>query len=228
MATVASREERTWRARASSRLDHLEKSAKLLASASPSVAAYLGSQHHRLSFSFTHELNNADLLKGKDLRSSLCGRCGNAMIPGRNCEVRSNGVSKKAAKNSSSAATVPKEMRIVYRCKRCEGKTSITTAAKYPQAMKYKRQAVEETKLAAPIAQEPDEQKNAPSLSTQKILRSDDIAPPVETVPANANARSKGRAKARKGGLQAMLQKNKQTGSQSGFGLDLMDFMGPG
>jgi len=44
----------------------------------------------------------------------------------------------------------------------------------------------------------------------------------VVEVPKTANASSKQRQKARKGGLQAMLEKNKTQTSNPGF--DLMDF----
>jgi hypothetical protein len=43
-----------------------------------------------------------------------------------------------------------------------------------------------------------------------------------EKVPRTANANSKQRQKARKGGLQAMLEKNKSQATSKGF--DLMDF----
>ncbi|KAF2691317.1 hypothetical protein K458DRAFT_287683 [Lentithecium fluviatile CBS 122367] len=65
-------------------------------------------------------------------------------------------------------------------------------------------------------------------------MKDDESAQTVSTKPLaeehskiskSANATSKQRKKARKGGLQAMLDKNKTTNSAPGLGLDFMDFM---
>jgi hypothetical protein len=66
-------------------------------------------------------------------------------------------------------------------------------------------------KLASPIVSNPG------IIATSKPVKEDD-----QKVLKTANASSKQRQRARKGGLQAMLEKNKtQSLSQ---GLDLMDF----
>ncbi|KAL1599729.1 hypothetical protein SLS60_007532 [Paraconiothyrium brasiliense] len=74
--------------------------------------------------------------------------------------------------------------------------------------------------------------KHVSSNSTRKALEAVkplDSDKPIgegqDKVTKSANATSKQRKKSRKGGLQAMLEKNKSQSSGSGLGLDLMDFM---
>ncbi|EMD84768.1 hypothetical protein COCC4DRAFT_187988 [Bipolaris maydis ATCC 48331] len=66
-------------------------------------------------------------------------------------------------------------------------------------------------------------QKSAPVLDAGPIPTSKNPAKEVDNAPKTLNASSKQRQKARKGGLQAMLDKKKSQHSASG-GLDLMDF----
>ncbi|KAH0541310.1 hypothetical protein FGG08_004234 [Glutinoglossum americanum] len=201
-------------------LRYLNDAAHLLSIESPAVSAHLLSQYNKLTFE--GELNPSDARK-----RSVCGACGNIMIPGWTCHVRRKGEESrrslrgpptKGPKSESRGAapgpalqTDKVEMKVEYECRLC-GRTTRQILPKKPP---LKRPA----RLAA-LSSVPSRLMASPSTLTRN---SDlDAAKPI---PANAS--SKKRAKARKqGGLQALLAKKKEEGEQVGdFGLDLMDLM---
>jgi RNase P subunit RPR2 len=185
-----------------SRANYLRDAAHLLAISSPAASAFLGSARSR----FIEDVESEIPAKEWDaLRRETCGACGSLLVPGWSCAVstksqlhpQSQGSSRKG-KTSNRTTTPPST---VYDCLRCHRKT---------EQLLQTRPRRHSKKSKAPLAPQP-------SVITNKMLKEDD-AKTIKT----ANASSKQRQKARKGGLQAMLEKNKAKSSSQG--LDLMDF----
>ncbi|KAF2131571.1 hypothetical protein P153DRAFT_383665 [Dothidotthia symphoricarpi CBS 119687] len=180
----------------------LQEAAHLLAVSSPAASAFLGSARDRL-FEDTEQG-----IPAKDwdaLRRETCGACGNRMIPGWSCKITTrtlSGVVVKKKPAIPNKSTRP-EKNIVLDCLRCRRKT-IQSLQPRPSRHIRKSKSRVEAKSTLDLVQPTKEEEN-------KVLKS-------------ANANSKQRKKARKGGLQAMLEKNKTNSSQGGLGLDLMDF----
>jgi hypothetical protein len=133
------------------------------------------------------------------IRRETCGACGVLMIPGWSCQISNrtgpeNGRrrGKKDPNKSETARTT-----MTYQCLRCNRTTEQTLLPQARRNMK-KTRSVTTTLEIRPSKKEEDAK------------------------PKTANASSKQRQKARKGGLQAMLEKNKSQTSK--VGLDLMDF----
>lgn len=178
------------------RANFLQEAAHLLSACSPAAAAFLGSARERL-------IEDADLdLQSKELealRRQICGACGSVMIPGWSCKVSSLpqcNVQKAKRKESPKAST----KSTVYTCARCHRETPQTLPPGPPTSLR-------KSKIRSDAKPVPD------------LKSKDDDS----KVSKTANASSKQRQKARKGGLQAMLEKNKTQSSSSG-GFDLMDF----
>ncbi|KAH7080284.1 hypothetical protein BKA63DRAFT_240060 [Paraphoma chrysanthemicola] len=173
----------------------LHEAAHLLAVSSPSASAFIGSA--RLTFI---ENANVDIsVKEREaLRRGTCGACGSLLIPGWSSRISSEtqgkDQKKKAAKDTAAAKT-----NVVSECLRCHRKTEQNLQPQPRRKLRGQQKA------------------SATTLVTR-------IKPVVEDskLPKTANASSKQRQKARKGGLQAMLEKNKTQNSSQGF--DLMDF----
>ncbi|KAI9770585.1 MAG: hypothetical protein M1840_003176 [Geoglossum simile] len=201
------------------RLRYLDGAAHLLSVESPAVSAQLLSQYNTTASE--NELNPSDARK-----RSVCGACGNIMVPGWTCNVRSQRSGRKKGskrslekrRSSRSQKTGPSsvpgangiemnELEMVYECRVC-GRATRQTLPKNPPP---RRPARNTSPITGPLA-------------PAKHLGADAIEPPK---PAAANASSKKRAKARKqGGLQALLAKRKEVAEQTAdFGLDLMDLM---
>jgi hypothetical protein len=185
-----------------SRFSYLQEAAHLLAVSSPSTSAFLGSARDRLV-----EDTDADVptREWDALRREACGACGNMLIPGWSCDV-SNGPQprKEPAKGKTkSNCSLTSETNVIYQCRRCHRKTE--------QLLQRQQQRHLNKKSTMPIIQKPV------AISTNKSAKEDDAK-----VLKTSNSSSKQRQKARKGGLQAMLDKTKsQSSSQA---LDLMDF----
>ncbi|KAF2869981.1 hypothetical protein BDV95DRAFT_454573, partial [Massariosphaeria phaeospora] len=184
------------------RVKFLQEAAHVLAIGSPTTSAALGAARDRLL-----ETQNADIdAPNKDwdaLRRELCGACGSLMVPGWSCAVTRRAPpakpSKKSKEDTSQRVSRP-EKTVTYSCLRCGRKTIQSLPLRPPKHMK---------KAARKNASnDPQSTPDDPSRLTKA-----------------ANASSKQRKKARKGGLQALLEKSKtQTSNQSGLGLELMDF----
>jgi RNase P subunit RPR2 len=183
-----------------SRADYLRDAAHLLAVSSPAASAFLGSARNR----FIEEVGSEIPAKEWDaLRRETCGACGSLLVPGWSCEISTNsqphsqGSSQKGKPNGRTTSNPS----TVYNCLRCHRRTVQMLQPRPKRHLKNSK---------TPLAPQP-------SVPTSKIVKEDD----PKTIKT-ANASSKQRQKARKGGLQAMLEKNKaKTASQ---GLDLMDF----
>ncbi|KAH8727478.1 hypothetical protein GQ44DRAFT_770052 [Phaeosphaeriaceae sp. PMI808] len=183
-----------------SRYIFLHHAAHLLAISSPSACASLGSARDRL---MAENDLQAPSREWDTHRRETCGACGNLMIPGWSCEVSNKAQPRKRprkGKNKPSDLMVP-NTNLVYHCLRCLRSTE-------QLLQRQSRRQVKSTKniMTLEIRQ-----------ASEAGVKQDELK-----LPKTANASSKQRQKARKGGLQAMLEKNKtQTSSQ---GLDLMDF----
>jgi hypothetical protein len=184
------------------RAKFLQDAAHLLAASSPSAAAFLGAARDRLVDDAALDLAP----KERDaLRRECCGACGNLMVPGWSCRVshRVQAANGGASKDVAKHAARPDKL-LVYTCLRCRRETVQTLQLKSPRHVAKKRKVVS---------------SHQPALPVKKAVEEDDDS----KVAKSANASSKQRKKARKGGLQAMLEKSKAQSASQG-GLDLMDF----
>lgn len=208
----------------STRLKYLDEAAHVLALASPETSSFLESQYSYL-------VAENDLTPPDSRKKDVCGACGTILIPGLSCTITQEtnlplGPKKKGSnveKRTASKDNIPKKMKI-YSCSRCSSKTRLpiqSTKARMnaPKPAKASTAASSTTTVAA--SAQPTEAKS--SAATNAAVP---VSAPPNPAPAAANASSKKRAKARKGGLQALLANSKKdTGSSKGFGLDLMDLM---
>jgi RNase P subunit RPR2 len=179
----------------------LQEGARLIAVSSPTAASFLGSARNRLIEDVELEIPSKE---ADAFRRSVCGACGNVLIPGWSCRV-SNRTQEKAPTTkdkSSPKESTKQEKNSIYTCLRCLRETRHTLQPK-PRRRTRKSRTLLDTKTVSTI-DDPTKKLN-------------------EMAPKTVNASSKQRQKARKGGLQAMLeQKKKQSSSMGGF--DLMDF----
>ncbi|CAI6239790.1 unnamed protein product [Periconia digitata] len=188
-----------------SRLQFLSQAANLLAVSAPAVSANLGAAHQVLLAA-----NDKDIeMQSKEwglLRRNVCGGCGNVMIPGLSCSVsRHVEVGKKKRSKSAPPTKEEPKKQVIYTCSRCERKTAQSVPSRPPKHMGVQPKATQSQASQQPASASTSMEQES------KIVKS-------------SNATSKQRKKARKGGLQAMLNKSKASTSTSG-GLDLMDFM---
>jgi RNase P subunit RPR2 len=175
----------------------LQEGAHMLAVSSPTAAAFLGSARNR----FIEDTNLALPSKEDAFRRSVCGACGNVMIPGWSCRVSNRTQTTAPGKRDKSITKEPTKLEksTTYTCLRCHRETHNTLQPK-------PRRQTMKSKTLLDIT---------PTSNIEKPMK--------EAEPKTVNASSKQRQKARKGGLQAMLeQKKKQTSDLGGFGL--MDF----
>jgi RNase P subunit RPR2 len=176
------------------RVKFLQEAAHLLALPSPTAAAFLGNARNKLIEDAEVNISSKE---SDAFRRSICGACGNVMIPGWSCKVSNGGRPKSVGRNESE----PKKS-IRYTCLRCQRET-LQTLQRRPRKQVKRSRSLPDT---VPI-----------SGSTTAAKKEDDIAPKA------MNASSKQRQRARKGGLQAMLDKKKTQDAGSG-GLDFIDF----
>lgn len=176
------------------RAKFLQEAAHLLAIPSPTTAAFLGNACNKL-------IEDAEVgISSKEtdtFRRSICVACGNVMIPGWSCKVSNRDKRKSIGKKPS----VP-EKSVRYTCLRCQRETRQTLQRRPRKQVKRSQSLLDTVTTSA-----------APTTAKKE----DDAA------PKTINASSKQRQRARKGGLQAMLDKKKTQDSGTG-GLDFMDF----
>lgn len=183
------------------RAQFLQDAAHLLVASSPAAAAFLGRARDRVVHDAELEISPKEY---DAYRRDICGACGNVMVPGWSCTVSIRSRLKGAApkrNDSRKAATAP-ETKMARKCLRCHRETLQTLQPK-------PRRHIRKSRVRA-------EPQSAPEVTSSR--REVDSA-----VAKTANATSKQRQKARKGGLQAMLEKNKSQATGLG-GFDLMDF----
>jgi ribonuclease MRP protein subunit SNM1 len=199
----------------SARLKYINDSAHLLAISAPGTSAYLMSRCNGLMFD--NELEQSDAHK-----QHVCGACGNIMILGwtgtrqiESLKVQKGRRNARAMMQNTSSAQVK---TVVCTCERCGRRTRRSINTNIPRSLTtlnttYNPRA---SQTATPF--------KGPLLETHSAPRT-----PSST---SANASSRRRAKIRKhGGLQALLEKNKETDTRvsgGGFGLDLFDLMKKG
>jgi DNA-directed RNA polymerase subunit RPC12/RpoP len=183
-----------------SRSSYLQEAAHLLAISSPAASAFLGSARNRL---IGDTESDVPAKEWDALRRESCGACGNLFVPGWSCEVSTTPKSQQVKSKGKSKASNPgASASMVYHCLRCRRKTEQPLQPP-PRRQLKKSKAIATTQL--------------PIIAGKLLIQED------TKTPKTANASSKQRQKSRKGGLQAMLEKNKSQTSKQG--LDLMDFM---
>ncbi|KAL6706767.1 hypothetical protein ACN47E_005103 [Coniothyrium glycines] len=183
------------------RAGYLQEAAQLLAISSPAAAAFLGDARYKLLAQVEKEAPS----KERDLlQREICGACGNIFLPGWSCttSIRSHSRSTDSPRKKEPNISPSNQSFVVYDCLRCHRETAQLLQAKVRRRTgRLSRQ---------------DDAKSHPKLSKPTEENADKVSKTV-------NASSKQRQKARKGGLQAMLEKNKSHSSNSS-GFDLMDF----
>ncbi|OMP88319.1 hypothetical protein BK809_0003076 [Diplodia seriata] len=200
----------------SARLKYLHEAAHVMALASPETSSFLESQ-------YSHLLAENDLIPPESRKREVCGACGTILIPGISCTVtqeqvpprKSKKKGSKVQKLGQSEAGKGCKMKI-YSCLRCSSKARLQIPSKKARMGTRKP------------ARSPSGESPAPTTAaiTQTPAAEPDAPATAPANPAPANANSKKRAKARKGGLQALLANSKkETNPSKGFGLDLMDLM---
>ena len=176
------------------RASFLQEAAFLLAIPSPTTAAFLGHARNKLIEDAEVHIPNKE---SDAFRRSICGACGNVMIPGFSCNVSNRANHRSTGKKSSG----PKKSTR-YTCLRCQRETHQTLQQRPRKLTKRPRPLLD----SVPTSE-----------ATTATRKGDNVA------PKTINASSKQRQRARKGGLQAMLDKKKTQDSGSS-GLDFMDF----
>jgi RNase P subunit RPR2 len=187
-----------------SRLRFLKEAAHLLAFRAPATSATLGAAREKLLESQDLDLT-ATSKEWDALRREVCGACGNLMLPGWSCDVRCVSRARKTVKGPKEDVSKKerKEKDLVYSCLRCDRKTVQPLPSK-PAKHTRKPARISNSDKASTATVDPSQgDKN-------KVIKS-------------TNASSKQRAKARKGGLAALLSQSKTQTAKKG--LDLMDFM---
>ncbi|KAI0901079.1 hypothetical protein F4806DRAFT_180469 [Annulohypoxylon nitens] len=199
----------------SRKIAFLTDAAHLLIKTAPETSAYLMVQQDSLIFQ--NDLERPDMQ-----RQHACGACGHIMIPGQGSELKlkaSKAIRRKIrAKRSNTAKSQDKKKNKKQEVPASESRKRFTCG----MCGQYTDVSIP---LAAPIARR----------RLLKLTKPQDpgVAHPNKPVPvagpakASANATSKKRAKSRKQGLQALLQKAQSSASQpqDGLGLSLSDFM---
>jgi hypothetical protein len=182
-----------------SRARYLQEAAHLLAVSSPAASAFLGSARNRLIDDTESEVPAKEW---DALRRENCGACGSVLIPGWSCKISSvPNTHRKGSKIKSKVTDLDTSTNMIYQCLTCH---RTTKQALQPQPGRHVK-------------------RPKSNVATQMPIITKSSHEDVPKTPKTANASSKQRQKSRKGGLQAMLEKNKTQTSKPG--LDLMDFM---
>jgi hypothetical protein len=175
----------------------LENSSRYLAISSPSTSAHLMTE--RIALSSTTDNEHATV---KGLRDGVCNACGTLTVLGWNTTIKHG---QKLRSNTTQKPMRKRQRRVIQVCRVCHRDTITTLDVK-----------VNAVKGSQPTS--------GPSTTSKHSVEA-----PASTMNKVAEKTSrKQRAKAKKdtSGLQALLNKSKQTSaSSSSFKLDLMDFM---
>lgn len=195
-----------------SRLNHLERSAYLLALAGPQTSAFLQAEYTRL-------LLENSITPSENRANEVCGSCGTIMLPGLTAKIRKGEDRVGSLHNRTETQSTDLSRRLLGRrahiCYRC---SSVT---------KYSATSKDTIPSIKSLPQLSDERATAVTsngqVSGQTLKRKE-----YDSTVRNKN--SKIRAKARKkSSLQEMLAKSKMDAAAAsqniGFGVDLMDFM---
>ena len=200
------------------RMKFLDASAHYYSTLAPATSAHLMLERMAVA------ANNEATLAKRPGSDDACGACGTIRIPGLTSKTtiveptKSKKVSHKRNKQRQSEATAnrPTAKQLVVECLTCHRITPTPLQPSQGHRVRRQRGSGSTATFGAQTAE-------PVPLSTPAFTKQ---APSSEK-PVSANSSSKKRAKTRKqGGLQAMLEKSKESGkSPSGFALDLMDFM---
>ncbi|KAF1981211.1 hypothetical protein K402DRAFT_342829 [Aulographum hederae CBS 113979] len=201
MSTVLSTQPKRWAAH-DARLNYLDQAAHFLAPTAPSTAAFLQSGHSELTFEKSAKV-------AEERRRSVCGACGNIMLPGWTCRVDQE-VCKPHKQHARPVQTGAKS--IVYHCLGCKSKTRFPVNRESRRPMR-------------PKARNTMEAPGAKQKGLQGTISASRTAPQPE-VSSTASTKQKNRTR-KQAGLSAQLAQTKSN-SKSGLGLDLMDFMKSG
>ena len=198
-----------------SRLNHLEKSAYLLALEAPQTSAYLQAEYTRL-------LSEAGVHPSAARAGEVCGSCGTIMLPGLTAKIRKGANTSGSSSSSEGEIATARPSASVstgraHICCRCSAVTKYSIVQKPNNTLRSVK-GLPEASTKNKVASSSTVRCNDKTLSRK------------EHGSTTRNKSSKGRAKARKtGGLQAMLAKSKSHSAialQSvGFGMDLMDIV---
>ncbi|KAL8705070.1 MAG: hypothetical protein Q9201_001796 [Fulgogasparrea decipioides] len=190
------------------RIKFLDDSARLLQSVAPGTSAHLMHQRNIVAEDNEKALSKVQL---KD----ICKTCGTILVSGVTSRVEAvdpNRVKKKKKRRTTLGPEAPEE-RFKTECRACRRVSK--TPSQWSQKHNIRKLvglagSVESVKTPAP----------ANNIPTKTSVAENEK-------PASTNISSKRRAKARKqGGLQALLNKSKETTMQSSsLELSLMDFM---
>ena len=184
------------------RLRFLKAASVQLATVAPNISAELMSAFTQ-SLSETQDDTQQTKKEWAQMQRECCSACGNLMLPGWSNSLRHGQPGSASARKQPQKRTSSPKVSIVTVCLRCDRKRMQLFERRQPKHMSFKiNHNLGRLDVAVPSA----------SHDQEKVTKS-------------ANATSKQRKKSRKGGLQAMLEKNKGQSSGGGIGLDLMDFM---
>lgn len=188
----------------SSKLNFLDRAARYYALASPSTSAHLAVQRN-------NQAEREPLTVRSNVGSSSCQACGTLLMSGVTTRIsviggasRSKAYTKRSegrARKANNTDKLPKS--IVWHCLIC---------------YRYTKKPI------VPVVRV----QKAVSLTKTRTIEAPSGDKETAGEPASRatkNASSKQRAKARQGGLQALLQKTRQDAKITESGLNLTDFM---
>ncbi|MCJ1462856.1 hypothetical protein MMC07_001459 [Pseudocyphellaria aurata] len=195
------------------RLDFLASSAHLYSSAAPATSAHLMLECKRVAASNDVEMKETE-------PKPACRACGTILLSGWTSRTfiagprRSKKPRPKLRKGVRIIPGVASKI-VISKCLICHRSTKTPVMTTTRSGVSGAKSSGSQSLLSAASAQK------EPNLEVKKPIGQETRECP------SANLSSKKRAKARKhGGLQAMLEKEKQAQTHSsGFGLDLMDLM---
>lgn len=186
------------------RLRFLEEAAKTYAIKAPAISAHL--MLERAAVLGEHDINESR--KGP---KDICPACGTISVPGvtSTSSVKGSGSVSRRVKKSSQSGVTPTMKSLETKCLACHRISKI---------------AIQQSKR-----QSPNDRSNMEKVQESKISRlaaTNSVLSLSQAAHISTNVSSKQRAKARKKGLHALVERSKES-NQAGpsFGLDLMDFM---
>lgn len=196
----------------SAREDFLINSARLLATSSPSTSSHLSSERTSLLYHSGRPLTQPQ-------RRELCPACGSLQLPGWSGSLfrhpTKQGISLSAKARSIQTRRPhpqPRDRQVVFECRACHQKT-FENLPPSQKSVHHKDQA----------------RSSNPNNPERVTLRNPQTALDSHPTPTRLeNTSSRIRAKARKGGLQALLERSKEHSQSSApSNLNLLDFMKP-
>ncbi len=181
----------------SARLCYLNDSAHLLATTAPATSRHLISRRNTMMFE--NELDPSEAQ-----RRNACAACGTIIILGWEGTMQTNTQSPQRKKVQPHHQRVKQTRALIYNCETCGRKT------RFPLNNTSQANRHRSTSL------------NSKSMSTSQSLAKPSSVSSVPDGKPTVRKRTKAR---KRGGLEALLAAKKPGSENSGFGLDLMDFI---